>query len=48
MKAAVRTIGWPSLVYVLASLFVFRFRHPGLTETQLLLRIFDALIWRNP
>jgi hypothetical protein len=35
-----------ALLYIAATQLVFAFRHQELTDTQRLLRIVDALLWR--
>lgn len=34
------------LIYVVLSIFGHRMRHPEYTETQLFLKMRDALLWR--
>ena len=36
-----------ALFYVAISSTYYRFSHPELTETQLFLKIIDAMLWRN-
>lgn len=35
-------------LYVGIACTVYRFRHPALTETELLLRVPAALLWQRP
>ncbi len=39
-------VGTALLIYVTIALTRYRFAHPDLTETELFLRIPDALFWR--
>lgn len=39
------TVGIVALVYLMVSVLAYRFRHPELTETQLLLATGKALRW---
>jgi hypothetical protein len=34
-------------VYVMVSVIAYRFRHPEMTETQLLVNVRDALLWSD-
>lgn len=51
MKAQIQTVFLTILVsfalYLSVAMTRFRFAHPWLTETQLALRIGDALCWRT-
>ncbi len=35
-----------AFVYVAAAFITYRFRHPDMTETELMLNTFEALLWR--
>ena len=37
-------VGWVAVIYFVGSLSVYRFNNPHLTETELFLRIPDALM----
>lgn len=39
-------VAFPFALYAAAAMTVYRFQHPELTETQLLLAFWDAIMWR--
>jgi hypothetical protein len=46
LRAAMPWLAVAVVAYMLVSLAAFGFRHPELTDTQRLLRIWDALRWK--
>jgi hypothetical protein len=45
-KIVLAVLIYALFIYVAIACEVFRFKHPELTETQLFLKIPDAIFWR--
>ncbi len=42
----VKFLGCVCMIYVATAIVVYAFRHPELTQTEVMLRIGEALLWR--